>query len=98
MGDNNVESDEVQVHTIRVEVKVPKEMFIVSNKENFKLDLPMNSSSNDTSSPCKSKVEGKVMSSRPAEFVCNLLVLKREVYFIRINYDRTYQKKNDKLW
>ena len=32
MGDNNVESDEVQVHTIRVEVKVPKEMFIVSNK------------------------------------------------------------------
>ena len=40
--------------------------------------LPMNSSSNDTT-PCKSKVEGEVVGSRPIGCACKLPIKKNMI-------------------
>ena len=41
------------------------------------LCLPMSSSLNDISSPCKNKVEGRVTALRPIGCVCNYQVTKK---------------------
>ena len=43
----------------------------------------MSSSSDDTSSHCKSKVEGEIMSSKPNGCVCSL-TNKKKVFFLTI--------------
>ena len=43
--------------------------------------LPMSSSSNGTSSPCQSKVDGEIVTSRPIGCVCKLSMKNTVIQF-----------------